>query len=83
MTVNTSNLNLDLQGNALQITQVGIGGAGPGNTPTVGVYAGTSVPTISAPSGSLYLYQNADSSGVYVNQSVSSPGTTWTAITIP
>jgi hypothetical protein len=45
--------------------------------------SGTGAPTISAPSGSLYLRQNAGSSTLYVNQSVSSPGTTWTAVTIP
>lgn len=48
-----------------------------------GIYSGTGAPTFSAPAGSLYLRQNAALSVPYVNTSASSPGATWTAITVP
>jgi hypothetical protein len=46
------------------------------------VYAGSGVPTISAPQGSLYLRSDGSSTSTraYINNSAGS-GTTWTALT--
>jgi hypothetical protein len=56
------------------------------NHPVAGLpqlLSGTAAPTMSAPAGSLYLRQNGSSSVPYVNTSASSPGATWTAVTVP
>ena len=60
------------------------GGALPPATEGLpGIYCGKVAPTFAAAAGSLYLEQNGATSGLYINQSAVSPGTTWTAVTVP
>lgn len=71
--------DIDLTNLAQRLAQLGV-------HPFLGgpqILHGTAAPTMSAPAGSIYMRQNGGSSTVYVNQSTSSPGTTWTAVTIP
>lgn len=53
---------------------------GSGATGVVGIYAGSGVPTATAPKGSLYLRTDGSSTSTraYINTDA---GTTWTAIT--
>lgn len=76
----TAGINVVKSGTAataggVEAVRIGSGAAG-----VVGVYAGSGVPTVSAPKGSLYLRTDGSSTStrMYVNTDA---GTTWTNVT--
>lgn len=78
-TLNTPAVTADMTGNALNVTQVGLGSVVVGSAPQVNIYAGSGTPTFTAPQGSLFLSTNGSSTTT--RAFISEGSGTWTSIT--
>lgn len=80
MAINSNTNAVDMSGDALNVTQLGLGSATPGTAALAVIYCGSGAPTFAALQGSLYLNTTGSSTStrLYVNTNGS---TTWTNFT--